>query len=363
MKARLGAVLFGIGFFAVVLAAGVAFYVAPSAARLPYDLKLCTPEVTEDCLKPSVAEAKNARFLNTEGGTTPVVEIATGTLQSTTEIKPLVDTTNNEIKNGAIDDNTVIWNAFGTVIWTEKDKVVSAYEARLALDRQTAGAIKWPGQELDDVAKGLDTTAEVETVGFSGQLYKFPFNTEQKTYQYFDRDLKRTFPIEFKGIESIQGLETYKFEQAIPETALDFDEDRIKSLLGAFAGPDATSGQVVYSNTRTIWVEPVGGTFIKVQEQQNKKLVPSTGQPTELLNGVFVYTDQTVANSVESASATKAQVLLISRYVPIGLSTLGVILLIVGLLLVTSARTASPRHAAGSRTEEITGQPASTSAS
>jgi hypothetical protein len=356
VKARLGAVLFGIGFFAVVLAAGVAFYVAPSAAQLPYDLRLCTPEVTEDCLKASVAEAKNARFLYTEGGANPVVKIETGTLRSTTEIKPLVDTTDLELDGGTINDSTVIWQAYGTVIWTEQDKVVSAYAARLALDRKTAGAVDWPGQELDDVAKveGSTPPAPAE-VSFTGQLYKFPFGTEQKTYQYFDRDLKKALPIEYKGTEDIQGLETYKFEQVIPETPLAFSEDRIKSLLSAFATPDATSGQVTYANTRTIWVEPVSGTFVKVQEQQSKKLVPNVGQPTDLLDGVFAYTDETVNNSVESAGANKSQVLLISRYLPIGAAVIGALLLIVGLWMVTTARRAVPaKHAAGGKHEEIT---------
>jgi hypothetical protein len=351
VKARLGAVLFGIGFFAVVLAAGVAFYVAPSAARLPYDLRSCPPGVTEDCLKPSVAEAKNARFLFTEGGETPIVKIETGTLQSTTEINTLMDTTDLELESGTIDDNTVIWRANGTVKWVEQGKDINKYQARLALDRKTAGAVEWPGQELEDVAK----PATPAKVSFTGQLYKFPFGTEQTTYQYFDRDLKKALPIEYKGTEDIQGLETYKFEQVIPTTPLAFSEDRIKSLLSAFATPDATSGQVTYANTRTIWVEPVSGTFVKVQEQQSKKLVPNVGQPTDLLDAVFAYTDQTVTNSVESAGANKSQVLLISRYLPIGAAVLGALLLIAGLWMVTTGRRAAPaKHAAGGKHEEIT---------
>ncbi|GIE83142.1 hypothetical protein Aph02nite_90920 [Actinoplanes philippinensis] len=348
--------LFGIGFFAVVVAAGVAFYVAPSAARLPYDLKLCTPQVTEDCLKPSVAEAKNARFLYTEGGANPVVKIETGTVRSTTEIQPLADTTDKELDGGTIDDNTVIWKAYGTGTWVEQNKVLTAYEARLAVDRKTAAAVNWPGQQLDDVAKVQGSTASTpDPVTFTGQLYKFPFGTEQTTYQYFDRDVKKAFPIEYKGTEDIQGLETYKFVQVIPETPLAFSADRIKSLLGAFATPDATSGQVVYSNTRTIWVEPVSGTFVKVQEQQSKKLVPNVGQPTALLEGDFSYTDETVTNSVESAGANKSQVLLISRYLPIGAAVFGALLLIIGLWMVTTARKPVPaKHAAGGKHEEIT---------
>ncbi|WP_229074172.1 DUF3068 domain-containing protein [Actinoplanes sp. DH11] len=341
MKARLGAVLFGIGVFAVVIAAGLAFYVAPTVARLPYDLKLCTATVTEDCLRPSVAEATNAQFLYTKGEPTPEVAIKSGTLRSTTEISPLADTTDKEFGDT---DDTVVWQALGTNVWVEQSsEMISQYEALLALDRDSAAAVEWTGQKLND-------TEDPAPVTFQGQLYKFPFGTEQKTYEYFDRDLRKALPIEFKGTEEIQGLEVYRFEQVIPETDLGFDTERVASLIGAFA-PTATAGTVNYANTRNIWVEPVTGQFIKVSEQQRKTFVPNVGTPTQLLNGDFVYTEDTVTNNVESTSDTKSQVLLISRYLPIGLAVLGALLLVLGLWMVTTGRRAA---AAKHRHEEIT---------
>jgi hypothetical protein len=339
VKARLGAVLFGIGVFAVVIAAGLAFYVAPTVARLPYDLKLCTKTVTEDCLRPSVAEATNAQFLYTKGAPTPEVAIKSGTLRSTTEISPLADTTNDAFGEG----DTVVWRGLGTNVWVEQNEMVSQYEALIALDRDTAAAVNWNGQKLND-------TATPAAVTFEGQLYKFPFGTEAKTYQYFDRDLRKALPIEYKGTEEIQGLEVYKFEQVVPETDLGFDTARVASLIGAFA-PTATSGVVNYSNTRTIWVEPTTGQFIKVSEQQRKTFVPNVGTPTQLLNGDFVYTEDTVTNNVASTGDTKSQILLISRYLPIGLAVLGAVLLVLGLWMVATGRRAAA--AAKHRHEEI----------
>jgi hypothetical protein len=194
-------------------------------------------------------------------------------------------------------------------------------------------------------------------VDFAGQLYKFPFGTQKKDYEYFDRDLRKALPIEFQGTEEIKGLETYRFQQVVPETPLNFSAERLTGLLNTFA-PGAESGQVTYSNTRTIWVEPVSGTFIKVQEQQKKTLTPDAGAPTALLDGNFVYTDETVSNNVESAGETKSSVLMISRYLPIGLAVLGALLLILGLILVTTGRRANARH----RSEEISDAEAGVSA-
>ena len=342
MKARLGAVLFGIGVFAVVIAAGCAFYVAPSVARLPYDLTLCKPGETKDCLRASVAEAPGARFLQTKGGDEPVVAVQTGTLRSTTEVAPQADLTDSEM-TGDLDGEAVVWNGYGTVTWVETGEMITQYKASLAIDRDSAAAVAWNDQFLQDA--GPDAPSEVT---FAGQLYKFPFHTGKKDYEYFDRDLRKALPIQYQGTEKIDGLETYRFQQVVPDSALATPAEKLKGLLTKFA-PGATSGQITYSNTRTIWVEPVSGTFIKVQEQQKKTLVPDTGTPTQLLDGNFVYTPDTVANNVESASDTKGQVLLISRTLPIALAVAGALLLIIGLLLVMTARRNNARH----RTEEI----------
>jgi hypothetical protein len=344
VKARLGAVLFGIGVFVLVIAAGCAFYVAPAVARLPYDLAMCKEGQSEGCLRPSVARAENARFLQTKGGDAPVVAIQTGTLESVTEVQPRPDLTESEL-TGDLEGDTVVWNGYGTVTWLEQNYMVSQYKAELAIDRDTAAAAAWDKQYLQDAGPEGDSK-----VTFVGQLYKFPFGTEKKTYQYFDRDLRKALPISFQGTETIKGLETYRFQQIIPETPLNFAADRLTGLLNNFA-PGATSGQVSYSNTRTIWVEPVTGTFIKVQEQQKKTLTPNTGTPTALLDGNFSYTDQTISNNVSSAGDTKSQVQLISRNLPIGLAVLGALLLILGLILVTTGRRSAARH----RAEEISG--------
>lgn len=342
MKSRLGAVLFGLGVFVVVIAAGCAFYVAPAVARLPYDLHMCKQGETEGCLKPSVARAENAKFLQTKGGDAPVVAIQTGTLESVTEVQPRPDLTDSEM-TGDLEGDTVVWNGYGTVKWVEQNYMVSQYKAELAIDRDTAAAADWDKQYLQDAGPAGNSS-----VTFAGQLYKFPFGTEKKTYQYFDRDLRKALPMQFQGTETIKGLETYRFQQVVPETQLPFAADRLSGLLNAFA-PGAKSGQVSYSNTRTMWVEPVSGTLIKVQEQQKKTLTPDVGAPTALLDGNFVYTDQTVTNNVNSAGDTKSGVQLIGRTLPIGLAVLGALLLIIGLILVTTGRRSAARH----RAEEL----------
>ncbi|MCI4063218.1 DUF3068 domain-containing protein [Micromonospora sp. R77] len=352
MKARLGALLFGIGVLCLVVAAGVAFYVAPTVTKLPYDLQLCNADgKPEGCLKPSVAVAENAKFLQLKKDTPPTVQ--TGTLEATTEVAPQAETTEKAM-TGKLDGKAVVWDGYGTVKWAEKNEVISQYAAEFAIDRETAAAVAWDKQYLQ--ADGPDGPDEVT---FAGQIYKFPFHTEKKTYQYFDRDLRKAVPISFKGTETIKGTEVYRFEQVIPETDVSPAADKLSFLLGTFA-PTATSGKVMYSNTRTLWVEPVSGNYIKVREQQKKMLMPDGGTPTTLLDADFVYNDKTIANSAESAGKTRDQLNLVGRTLPLALAVLGALALIAGLWLFLAGRrsTAAARHRADDVVDDVPAQSA-----
>ncbi|WP_245670140.1 DUF3068 domain-containing protein [Micromonospora mirobrigensis] len=336
--------LFGVGVLSLALAAGTAFYVAPSVTKLPYDLTFCNAKGEPDgCLRASVAVADNATYMQViEGKPT----IQTGTLRATTEVVPQANTTKNEMK-GDLEGEAVVWDAYGTVVRTDRtgdEADVSKYAAELALDRTTAAGRAWDKQYLDTDGK----TSDQDQVSFEGQTYKFPFHSAKRDYKYFDRDLRRATPIKFDGTEQIKGTEAYRYVQVIDETELPTPEGSLTALANALA-PGATTGKVTYSNTRTIWVEPVSGNFVKVREQQKKNFVPDQGSEVKLLDADFVYDDATITNSVKSAGETRDKLQLIGRTLPIGLAVLGALLLLVGLWLVLSGRragTVDARHRA-----------------
>ncbi|HEX2773286.1 MAG TPA: DUF3068 domain-containing protein [Micromonosporaceae bacterium] len=322
MKSRVtGAVLFGLGVLALVFAAGLAFAVGPRVERLPYDL-----DRTQ-----SVAEAPNATFLQiTEGK----AEVKQGNLRSTVTVQ--ADTDETAKLESDLDGEAVVWLVGQEVVRTDNDQLINAYSPKLALDRKTGAARTWAGQ-------WLDTGNNRQSVDYSGQIYKFPFGTEKKTYQIFDRDIDTTQPAYFVKTEEINGLETYQFRQEIRGGRQQVPEDRLQVLLSQLV-PGATSGEIVYDNTRTIWVEPMTGQFIKVQEAQEKNLVGNNGQSTKILDAVFTYTDDTSARSADTASANRQRLQLVNLWGPIGLVVIGLILIVVGLML--GLRRDRGRHAA-----------------
>ncbi|MFI6256513.1 DUF3068 domain-containing protein [Micromonospora zamorensis] len=332
MKLRVGAALFGLGVLLLVFAAGLPFYVAPSVTKLPYDLEPTT----------SVAEAKNAKFLKlTRVGESVSIEVLQGDLVSSVEVIPQPDDTKDRLPK-ELKGDAVIWDVYQTVRRADSPDVVSQYSTELALYRISGAAAPWKEQWLNE--SGAEQTP-VGNVNYSGQIYKFPFGAGKRDYQVFDRDLKRAVPAKFIGTEKIKGIEAYRFEQRIENEVLNTPEASLKPLLGRFA-PGATSGQIVYSNTRTLWIDPVTGSYVNVREQQNKELRPDTGTATVLLDADFNYNDDTVSRSVETVKDNRFKIGLISFWGPIAAGVLGLIALVVGVWLVTRTNDGAARHRA-----------------
>ncbi|MFC8615561.1 DUF3068 domain-containing protein [Micromonospora purpureochromogenes] len=324
MKHRaIGAVLFGVGVLLLALAAGLVFVVTPALTKLPYDLKAAT----------SVAEASGATFLQINNGS---VKINNGDLRSTVRVNQLKDETAK--LGGDLDGKAVVWQVGQTVDRVDNKELVSAYGAKLAMDRVSGEALKWQGQWLDDTGQ-RDTGVQ-----FAGQIYKFPFNTEKRDYKIFDRDMRQVRDAKFSGTENIKGIETYRFEQVISDEPLNLDPSRLTALLATFA-PGATDAKLVYSNQRTVWVDPVTGSYIKVREVQKKVLTPNLGAPTTLLDADFTYNDATITASADRAKESRNSLQLISVYVPVGLAVLGLVLMIGGLLVARQGAAAAAGEA------------------
>ncbi|BBH67407.1 hypothetical protein ACTI_40920 [Actinoplanes sp. OR16] len=321
MRSRvLGTVLFGLGVLAIVFAAGLYFVVAPKAAQLPYDM-----EPTQ-----SVAEAQNATFLQVTSGE---AKINHGALRSTVTVQPDAKETAN--LEGDLDGTAIVWLAGQDVVNTSlNSERVSAYSTRLAVDRETGAAVPWDGAWLD--------TGNQEKIDYSGHMYKFPFGTEKKAYPIYDRDIREAQPAEFVKTEEIAGLETYQFTQKIVDGRQQLDPTQLSLLVNQLLDPTATTAEVVYNNTRTVWVEPVTGQFIRVSEEQSKELVGNNGQRVTLLDADFTYTEDTIERSAAAASDNRQKLQLVGLWGPLVLGLIGLILAVVGIIItVRSGRSAT----------------------
>ena len=314
MKRRvIGTVLFGLGVVLVVLAVGLRFYVAPRATKLPYDLGPST----------SVVEAKNATFLVVVNSTPAIRK---GNLQSTTYVQPQPVITQQEMK-GDLEGKAVVWDVYSKTIDPSDKTLVDASTQEIALDRSTGEAVAWAGawENSSGAAKGSETK-----VKFQGYQYKLPFNTEKKSYPFWDGTLTKTLPMEFKSEGTYEGLNAYTFVQVVPLQAAPLDETNATVLKAVF-GENKDGGKLFYGNTRTLIVEPTTGQFLSVREQRRIEYRGGNGKTTVLLDADFHYSDETTKNTVDGVNKNLFQLKLVSLYLPIAGGVIGLVLIVAGL--------------------------------
>src|SRR5262249_29957864 len=159
--------------------------------------------------------------------------------------------------------------------------------------------------------------------------FQFPFNTEKKDYALFDENIKTTVTGKFQGVENIDGLDTYHFKSEVPETPLDLPQSDLDALGNVFAGGQGGM-QVIYSDTKDVWVEPTTGVIVKVRDQQHKVLEDANGKSIQvLLDGDFNTEDASVKAAVDSAKSNTMQLKLLGVYLPVTLGVVGLVLVIV----------------------------------
>ena len=117
-----------------------------------------------------------------------------------------------------------------------------------------------------------------------GLTYRFPFDTEKRTYPVFDPIAQKAFDANYDGEEDVNGLTTYRFSQNVGYDAdgklvepvkysslLDDDADAEVTARAALWGIPGEPDEPItmtryYAAQRTFWVDPVSGTIVKKED-------------------------------------------------------------------------------------------------
>ncbi|MEJ6013200.1 DUF3068 domain-containing protein [Corynebacterium sp. H127] len=121
----------------------------------------------------------------------------------------------------------------------------------------------------------------------TGLQYVFPFATEFRSYDYFDKFSATTSPIDFHDREKLRGETVYRFHQAIEPTQLDgspitglarqfYTEQELEAE--GISGSSVVALNRYYSITRTLWVEPKTGTIVDSVEIPHVFLAGDTAE-------------------------------------------------------------------------------------
>jgi len=216
-------------------------------------------------------------------------------------------------------DEVAVWDSFNSTIDTADQGVITATQERIALDRVTAQSVQCCG----------------ENPRHQGLTLKFPFDTEKTTYQFWDGPAQRALPAAFTRTEKLNGLTVYRFEQGIDR--LDVGDQDIPGTLAGEPDTPSVQTNIIYSNTKTLWVEPATGIIVKAQQDATQVLETQGGeQVLTLLDAVLTYDEATVDGNADDASSGANRLRLLGAVLPFAALLLGLVAIGAGLVLLRS---------------------------
>jgi len=228
-----------------------------------------------------------------------------------------VRTVRGDIKAGT--DEVAVWDSFNSTVDTADQGVITATQERIALDRVTGQSVQCCG----------------ENPRHQGLTLKFPFGTEKTTYQFWDGPAQRALPAAFTREERINGVTVYRFEQRIDQ--LDIGDQAIPGTLAGDPATPSVQTDVVYSNVKTLWVEPATGIIVKAQQDVTQVLRTQGGEEVlTLIDAVLTYDQATVDANADDAASGANSLRLFGTILPLAALGLGLVALAAGLVLLRS---------------------------
>jgi hypothetical protein len=186
----------------------------------------------------------------------------------------------------------------------------------------------------------------------SGLTYRFPFDTEKRTYPVFDPIAQKEFDANYDGEEDVNGLTTYRFSQNVGYDAdgklvepikysslLDDDADSEVTASAAMWGiPGEPDERITmsryYAAQRTFWVDPVSGTIVKKEEHGYHYYAREPLKPeVTFVDFKVASNEETVESQVATARDERDRVALWGRILPISFVAIGLVSLVGGALL------------------------------
>jgi hypothetical protein len=319
---RFSLVLIAVGAFLIVLGPMIRWYAYPRLAVAPAN------QISDTGL-----EAKDAVIFDRGS----LKEITT---DLTTKVHTVGDAKTPKNHSGVI---TYV-NSTQTFAKGQSEPIDSNIE-RMSFDPHTGEAVKGCCSDFISSETGVDTP-----VVHTGLVAKFPFETQKKTYNFWDSTLKASYPIKYEGTTNIEGMTVYKFGQTIAKTKSGETNDVPLSVLG-LSGDGNVTADNMYAVDRTLWVEPNTGVIIKRVEAQNSTLDYQDEPRVTTTKAVITYDAKTIRKNIDDYGSQGKMLNLVHNVVPQVSFVIGLLMLIGGVFMsrrrTTSSATPETRVLAG----------------
>ena len=306
MRRAVAVVLIGLGVFFLVVAPLMRTWVSSSLMKTPLTYYSKTVNVAEGATYFNIEDLEPVENATLEAHSTIRADVASST------------------------DDIVVWDQFTWLEDADTGFAVNAGSRRAGHDRVTGEAVDC-----------CDAMVDEESTPQSGQLWKFPFFTEQRDYDFFETTVEEVVPMRFQGVEAVNGVEVYRFEQVVDGEAV--GERTLPRSVAGLEGDGDVTGDEVFSITRTYWVEPVTGSPLKISEDQNRVVVVDGQEVLTLLDAELVFDEASVRQAVENSEQGRTVLPLLRTTLPLAALITGGGLLGIGAVLYATGRPGTAR--------------------
>ena len=291
MRKTLIALLVGLGVFGLLAAGLFRFYAPSRAEKTPLDL---------DVIQVATGPAK-------------LLNAATGQLEDTAfkaTRRVRTDSAASDSKVTVVQETLCIVKDVDNPpecvdAQDPQHRLVSFTTDRVAADRRTAQSVNDPK---------YNTNIDGDTSGtHTGLTYKWPFHAKKSSYKFFDPISRQAPDARFIGTDKLKGMTMYKYEAVIDKVDLP-------------VGPGIPG---TYSDTRTVWVEPLTGAIVKGIEHQQRWLEDGT----QALDTTLTFNQDAIDFQAKQASDGRAQIKQLTVILPLILLLIGLAALVGAFLL------------------------------
>lgn len=305
---RMSLVLIAAGAFLIVLAPMIRFYAYPRLAVAPANQ-----------ISTTGLEAKGATIFDAAS----LKEITTDLAIT---VKTVGDASAPKKYPGSVTyvNTTVTKDSAGTM--TAQDGSVRGEVERMTFNARS-------GEATDGVTGDFvsDTPGVEDKIVHQGLVAKFPFETQKKTYNFWDSTLLKTVPIKYEGTTKIEGMTVYKFHQTVAPTQYD-TVSLPENMLGGTSDKNVT-GQMMYSVDRTLLVEPHTGVIITRTEAQDNTIDYNGVPQITTTKATVNYDAKTVRKNIDDYGSQGKMLNLFRNVAPQVSFVLGLVLVVGGIVI------------------------------
>jgi hypothetical protein len=309
----LAIVVLALACFALAAAALLRFYISDQIVRAPRNVHSISQLV-----------GTNSRYFDTSIGQprNGATVTLTATIRGDTE---------------AATDDTAVWETATVLEDIPNGKTVSNNnrqlelgQFRLAFDRKTA--------TLVNCCRSTATPAPGGPEMYGGSF--FPFGMERRTYNVWDSETNRAWPMRFEGTDTVEGMEVYRYVQRVDPTNTGPAPATVPSTLLGLPGPQRLlPADRWYAGTVTTWIEPRSGVVVDRRQQITSSVRGRNGQGEFITAQLDLrLTAQDRQELVDQASGASTSILWLRTAGPLLALGLGLVLLVVAAALIARPR-------------------------